>query len=110
APMNQAWYFFETSASRSWLTWVFVVNFASKTVSLTFGFFAATSFAPRSSACQYVFAADARNTPTLIVFCELPDATGLVEPLAAAITVAVTTAIASALLILGPPFGSPWIH
>jgi len=45
-PMNQAWYLFETSASRSWPTCVFVVNFASKTVSFTPGFLSATAFAP----------------------------------------------------------------
>ena len=51
-PMNHAWYFFETSASRSWFTCVFVVNFASKTVNFTFGYFAAMSLAPWSSAAQ----------------------------------------------------------
>src|SRR6266536_532876 len=103
-PMNQAWYFFETSASRSWLTCVLVVNFASNTVRWTFGYFVAMSFAPSSSASQYVFADEARNTPTLIVFCGLPDAAGLAEPLVAATTAAAATAaIASVLLILVLP-------
>src|SRR5262245_62631523 len=72
-PMNQAWYFFETRASRSWLTWMLVVNFASKTVSFTFGFFAAIALAPSSSASQYVLAAEARKTAMLMVFLELLD-------------------------------------
>jgi hypothetical protein len=108
-PMNQAWYLFETSASRSWLTCVFVVNFASNTVSLTPGFFLAISFAPSSSASQYVFAEEARNTAMLIVF-DPPCAVGLAEPLAAATTVAASTAaIASVLLILVLPSDPSWI-
>src|SRR3954454_5205289 len=65
-PTNQAWYRFETSASRSWLTCVFVVNLPSNDVSLTLGHVAATSLAPWSAASQYVFAADAWNTATRI--------------------------------------------
>ncbi len=51
-PMYQASYFFETSASRSWPSCWFVLNWPSKTVSLTFGYFFWTSFAPCSDACQ----------------------------------------------------------
>src|SRR5580765_1482908 len=104
-PMNHAWYLFETSASRSWFTWTFVVNLASKTVSLTFGYLAATFLAPSSSASQYVFAEDARNTPMLIVDALLlPDAG---EPRVAALatmTTRSTPAAASAFLIPWPPW------
>src|SRR5438132_8695784 len=63
-PMYHASYFFETSASRSWFTCLFVLNWPSKAVNwtLTSGCFFAASFAPRSDAAQYVFAADARKT------------------------------------------------
>src|SRR3954447_24194857 len=67
-PTYQASYFFETSASRSWLSCLLVVNWPSNTVSLTSGFFFWTSFAPSSEASQYVFADEARNTAMLIVF------------------------------------------
>src|SRR5215475_4238346 len=73
-PMNHASYFFEISASRSWLICFVVVNCASKTVSFTLPYFFAMSWAPWSSAVQYVFAADARNTATLTVFWLRPDA------------------------------------
>src|SRR5215475_1228629 len=105
-PMNQAWYLFETSASRSWFTWTFVVNFASNTVSLTLGYLAATFFAPSSSASQYVLAAEARNTPMLIVpALLLPDA---VDPSVAAVATKTTvrTPATSAFLIPWPPWFS----
>src|SRR5262245_42763158 len=104
-PMNQAWYLFETSASRSWFTWTFVVNFASNTVSLTLGYLAATFFAPSSSASQYVLAAEARNTAMLIVpALLLPDA---VDPSVAALASMTTerTPATSAFLIPWPPCG-----
>src|SRR5689334_13000165 len=105
-PMNQAWYLFETSASRSWFTWTFVVNFASKTVSLTFGYLAATFFAPSSSASQYVLSDEARNTAMLIVpALLLPEAA---EPSVAALastTANRTPAATSAFLIPWPPCG-----
>ena len=50
-PMYHAWYFFETSASRSWLSCLLVLNCPSNTVSLTLGFFFWMSFAPWSDAC-----------------------------------------------------------
>jgi hypothetical protein len=51
-PMNQASYFFETRASRSWLICLFVVNCASNTVSLTLPCFFAASWTPWSAAVQ----------------------------------------------------------
>ena len=51
-PTNHAWYLFDTSASRSWLTCLLVVNCASNVVNFTFGYFFAMSFAPSSSASQ----------------------------------------------------------
>src|SRR5262249_45085700 len=106
-PMNQAWYLLETSASLSWFTWTFVVNFASNTVSLTLGYLAATFFAPSSSASQYVFAEDARKTAMLIVDAFLlPDAADPRVAAAATITTRSTPAAASAFLIPGLLRGS----
>src|SRR5262245_30410064 len=73
-PTYHASNFFETSASRSWLSCLFVLNWPSKTVSFTFGFFFWTSFAPASEAAQYVFADDARKTAMLMSAFRLPDA------------------------------------
>src|ERR1041384_5194011 len=66
-PTNHAWYLFETSASRIWPSCLFVLNWPSKTVSLTLGYFLAMSLAPSTSAAQYVFADDAAKMAMLIL-------------------------------------------
>src|SRR4051794_25885274 len=73
-PTYHASYFFDTSASRSCPSCLFVLNWPSKTVSFTSGFFFWTSFAPWSEAAQYVFAEEARKTAMLIVFFCFPAA------------------------------------
>src|ERR1700730_9246590 len=108
-PTNQALYFFETRASRSCPSCLLVLNCASNTVSLTLGFCFWMSFAPRSSASQYVFADEARKTPMLIVFLWLPAA---VEAIAAVIAPAMTITMpanASPRLILASFENGSWI-
>ena len=78
---------------------MFVVNLASKTVNFTFGFFAAMSLAPRSSASQYVFAEDARKTPMLIVFLLPPEAVELSAAVIAAATTRMSAAVVSPFFI-----------
>src|SRR5262249_39551387 len=97
--MNHASNRFEISASRSWLTCLFVLNCASKTVSLTLPYFLATSLAPSYSAVQYVFAADARKTPMRTVFCWRPVAVVATVAAPAARTSATTVSREAALLI-----------
>src|SRR5215210_3550341 len=99
-PTNHASYFFETSASRSSPSCLFVLNWPSKTVSLMSRFFFWMSFAPASSAAQYVFADEARKTAMLTVFLWLPAADEASTAVTAPASRRETPANANPLLIL----------